>query len=157
VQILEPPLIPVVDMVTETEASGDEVEILEPPPIPMLDLITDSEDEVTSPSTPLLGDIVPMMTSEDSEREMELLRELDSVDLPREESRKAARREKGKRVMTWGKVQRTAKRTRCELRASLVRPSEKPKYFGFLNGREVDCTKRTGGFYESGLSLDRRE
>jgi hypothetical protein len=80
------------------------------------------------------------------------LRELDGLDLSWEESRKLARA-KGKRVIACDKMQRTAKRTEVELRTS----PERPKCFDFLNGREVDYTKRTRGFYELDLSSDRRD
>jgi hypothetical protein len=51
-----------------------------------------------------LEEVVPVETRKDSESEMELLRELDSIDLSWEESREAASRAKGKRVMAWGKM-----------------------------------------------------
>jgi hypothetical protein len=41
VQILEPPPIPVVDLMID---SDDEVQILEPLPVPMVDLVIDSKD-----------------------------------------------------------------------------------------------------------------
>jgi hypothetical protein len=69
--IVEPFPIPVIGLVTESDCSDDKVEILEPPPIPVVDLYPDSEDEVALLSTPLLGDIVPMVTSEDLESEAE--------------------------------------------------------------------------------------
>jgi hypothetical protein len=75
----------------------------------------------------------------------------------REESHEAARTVRGKRVMAWGRMRRTAKRTKCEIRVSPKRPREEPEYFRFLNGREVDFTSKTGGFYEPGSSRDRRD
>jgi hypothetical protein len=59
--------------------------------------------------------------------------------------------------MAWGTLQRTTKRTKCEMRVSPERPSEEPEYFDFLNSRRVDFTNRTGGFYEPSLSPDRRD
>jgi hypothetical protein len=103
-------------------------------------LATDNEDEVTPPSTPLLGHEIPMDTSEDSESEMELLRELDSVNLSWEESRETARAVTGKRVINWGNMRRIAKRTICEMRASPDRPSSEPEHFGYSNVRDVYLT-----------------
>jgi hypothetical protein len=70
-----------------------------------------------------LKKVGPKETSEDSESKMELLRELDSIDLSGEESRESANRAKGKRVMAWGKMRKTGKRTRVEMRASPKRLS----------------------------------
>jgi hypothetical protein len=147
----------VVDLVTESDASDDEVEILEPPPIPVLDLVTDNEDEVAPPSTPPLGDIVPMITNKDSKSEVELLREIGSVNLSWEESREAAKTMSGKVIMAWGKVCRIARRTKSEMRVSPERPSRELENFGYLNSRDVDFTKRIGGFYEPSLSPDRHD
>jgi hypothetical protein len=151
-QILEPSPIPVVDLVTESDASDDEVEILEAPCIPVVYLVTDSEDEVAPPSTPPLGDIVPMVTSEDLESEVEILKEIGTNDLSWEELHEAARIARDKVIIAWGKMQRTTKRTKSKTRASPERPSAEPEYFGFRNDREVNFTQRTGGFYEPGPS-----
>jgi hypothetical protein len=71
-----------------------------------------------------------MDISEDTESKKELLRELDNTGLSWEESRETTRT-RSKRVLAWGKVQRTAKRTQIEMRASHERSSEEPKYFSF--------------------------
>jgi hypothetical protein len=42
---------------------------------------TDSEDKVAPLSTTPIGDIVPILTNEDSESELELLKEIGSIDL----------------------------------------------------------------------------
>jgi hypothetical protein len=51
VQVFEPPLVPVVDLVTESEVDSEEVEILEPPPIPVVVLVSEDEEEIALPLT----------------------------------------------------------------------------------------------------------
>jgi hypothetical protein len=129
------------------------VEILEPPPIPVIDLVTDSEDEVAPSSTPPKGDVVPMVASEDLESEVELLREIETLTYPG----RSSVRQPGwlEEKLSWAGVK--CERWLRELKASLERPRRVPKHFGYSNGRDVDITKRTGGFYELGLSPDRKE
>jgi hypothetical protein len=60
------------------------------------------------------------------------------------------RGERGKVVMVRGKLQRTTRRTKGteKMRVRPKRPNGRPEYFGFINGRNIDFTKRTGGFNE---------
>jgi hypothetical protein len=73
-----------------------------------------------------------------------------------EETRELVR-VRGKRVLFWGKVQRTDQRTRVEPRANPERPSEELNYFGFFSRGEPEPAWRTRGFYEPSLSLDRQD
>jgi hypothetical protein len=113
---------------------------------------TDSEDEIVPPSTPPTGDIVPMETSEDTESEAKLLREIESIKLSWEESRELAKM-KGKRIVACGKVRRTTKRTQVEMRASPERPSREPESSSYPHDGEIDSTKKTGGFYDTVLAM----
>jgi hypothetical protein len=155
VQVLEQPPIPTVDPVPESDGSDDEVEVLEPPPIPVINLVTDSKDEVAPPSTPPLGEIALMDTSGDTKSEVETLREMESITLSREESRES-NKVKGKRVVAWGKMRRTAKRTRVEMMVSPERTNKEPECSSYPHSRGMDYTMRTRRFYEAGLSPDRR-
>jgi hypothetical protein len=95
-----------------------------------------------------------MDISEDTKSVAELLRELDDVNLSWEEFHKSARA-KGKRVLAWGRMQSTTKRTRVEIRASPERRNKEPKYPSFPSDGEAGYTRRIGGFYEPSLCLNR--
>jgi hypothetical protein len=70
---------------SKSETDSEDVEFLEPPPIPVVDLVFYHEDEIAPPLTPAQEDI-----SEDTKSEEELLRQLDCISPSREESRETA-------------------------------------------------------------------
>jgi hypothetical protein len=80
VQILEPPPIPLVDLVTEDEEDSEEMEVLESLPVLVIDLGTNDEKELE-----------PMDTSEDTEGELEMLAKFEKLTLSFEESRELVR------------------------------------------------------------------
>jgi hypothetical protein len=127
----------VVDLITDSKTYNDnEIQILEPPPIPTIDLVIDSEGDVVPLFVPLARDIVTMLIDDASDKNVEIPRKM------------------GKVVMAWGKLQKTARRTKGteNIRVNLERPIGEPEYFGFINGRDVGFTKRIGRFYEPGPS-----
>jgi hypothetical protein len=106
--------------------------------------------------TPSLEDGELMDISDDIEGEMELLEEFDAFDLSFEVFRELARA-KGKRVRYWDEKQRTSKRICVELKPNPQQPSEELDHFCSFCGRELEPTRRTGGFYKPSLSPNRWE
>jgi hypothetical protein len=94
------------------------VQILEPPPIPVVDIVTDSEDEIELLQTPLVRDVVPILISDDSYSDVEILGERSRVDMVWEQLRGTARKVKDKEKMG----------------VSRERPKGKRGYFGFIDG-----------------------
>jgi hypothetical protein len=80
-QILEPPLRPLVDLISESEVDDDEIGIIEPSPIPVVDVVIEDEDEIAPSMAQPAEHIVPMDIREDSEGELVLMEELNRVDL----------------------------------------------------------------------------
>jgi hypothetical protein len=82
VQSLKPSPIPMVDLVSESEAASEEVEILETPPVPVVDLVSKEKEEVAHPMTPFSEGVVSMDISEDIEDKLEMLKESDTLTCP---------------------------------------------------------------------------
>jgi hypothetical protein len=178
VYILEPPPIPVVDLVTASEEEGDrseeipeeptELEETEGPNEPEKPEEPEEPDDPEEPEEPEESEDSEEQDSEeeDSEEEnsegedldlsedTERLAEFEERPLSVEEYRLRAM-ERGKRVNTcyWGAVQRPAKRVRfaCSPNPPPSPPSPDRSVIdesGYEGDREISATKRTRGFWD---------
>jgi hypothetical protein len=154
VQIIEPPLIPVVDLVTEEENESEEedVQILEPPPIPVLDLVSEEEMDIEEVEENLEDEdeeeLEPMDTSEDTISEQEELVEFDEFIRSFEECRHMAS-DSSLWDVYWRVIPETIDRTRIKSSPNLERIDIEVDDSGCENDKETSSSKRVRSFGRS--------
>jgi hypothetical protein len=153
------PVGPELEIPKPDDNEGDEVQILEPPLIPVVDLVTEEEDKVeeegdSEPPPTLEEDTEPAEeenlgvrdTEENIESETAALARHEHHSYPPEEFRARARAE-GKWVSYFGRRQKTAKRTRIKssLNPECLRIETNDE--GYEGDREMGSPKRVRGFW----------
>jgi hypothetical protein len=134
-QILEPPPIPVMDLVTEEEDKGEEEGDLEPPTASKKDVKSAEEEDLDARDT-----------GKNTEREIAALVACKHLPSSSKEF-KARARAKSKWVNYYGRKWKPAKRTRIESSLSLERPKIEADDEGYEGDREMGAPKRAREFW----------